>query len=131
MAYIHKEIRIAADPDALWDAVRDVGALHTRLARGFVVDTRLEGPDRVVDFANGTQARERIVAVDDGARRLAYSVIGGRLTHHNASVQVHADGDGSRLVWIADLLPDELGDYVSGQMSAGIAAVKTSLEPAT
>jgi hypothetical protein len=44
MASIRKEIVTAAKPQAVWDAVRDVGALHTRLVPGFVVDTRLE-PD--------------------------------------------------------------------------------------
>ena len=43
MASIHREIRIAATPDTAWSALRDVGALHTRLVPGFVVDTKLEG----------------------------------------------------------------------------------------
>ena len=130
MAYIYREIRIAADPDAVWDAVRDVGAIHTRLAPGFVVDTQLEGGERIVRFGNGTEARERIVDVDDAARRLAYGVVGGRLTHHSASIQIHPEGDGaSRFVWVADLLPEEAKDYVAGQMTAGLAAVKARLEP--
>jgi hypothetical protein len=59
----------------VWEAVRDVGAVHTRLAPGFVVDTRLEADTRVVTFANGLVARELIVDIDDDARRL---VFGGR-----------------------------------------------------
>ena len=43
MASIHKEIHIAAAPEAAWAALRDVGALHTRLVPGFVTDTRLAG----------------------------------------------------------------------------------------
>ena len=31
MASIHKNIPIAADPDDVWDALRDFGALHKRL----------------------------------------------------------------------------------------------------
>ena len=36
MASIHKDIPIDAPPDDVWDAVRDFGALHTRLVPGFV-----------------------------------------------------------------------------------------------
>ena len=97
MASIRKEIVIEASPKRVWDAVRDVGAVHERLAPGFVVDTRLEAGARVVTFANGLVARELIVDVDDEARRLAWAVVGSpRLTHHNASMQIFDDGDRGR-----------------------------------
>ena len=97
MASIRKEVLVDAPPGFAWEAIRDVGAIHTRLAQGFVLDTRLEGDTRLVTFAGGMVARERIVDVDDNARRLAYSVVEGRPTHHNASIQVFADGDRSRV----------------------------------
>ena len=75
MASIHKEVLIDAPANHIWDAIRDVGAIHTRLARGFVTDTRLEGDARDVTFANGAVVRERIVDLDDGARRIAYSAV--------------------------------------------------------
>jgi uncharacterized protein YndB with AHSA1/START domain len=129
MASIHKELTINAPPERIWDAVRDVGAIHTRLARQFVLDTRIDGDSRLVTFAGGTVVRERIVDVDDRARRLAYSVVEWRATHHNASIQVFPDGDGrSRIVWITDLLPNELADQVSGMMEQGCAAIKRTLE---
>jgi hypothetical protein len=128
MASIHKEVTIDATPDDVWNAVRDVGAIHTRLAWQFVVDTRLEGDTRVVTFANGVVARERIVDVDDRARRLAYSVIEGRPTHHNASIQIFPEGSGSRMVWIADLLPNDVAGAIDGMMAQGCAAMKQTLE---
>ena len=76
MASIRREILIEARPEVVWDAVRDVGAVHERLAPGFVVDTRLEDGARVVTFASGLVAREVIVDVDDGARRLVWAVVG-------------------------------------------------------
>ncbi len=106
MASIRREIMVEARPEHVWAAVRDVGALHRRLVPGFVVDTRLESGARVVTFADGMVVRELIVDLDDEACRLVWSARGGRFTHHNASVQVLAEGEGrSRLVWIADLLP--------------------------
>jgi carbon monoxide dehydrogenase subunit G len=129
MASIRKEIEIEVPADKVWDAVRDVGAVHRRLAPGFVVDTRLEDGARVVTFASGMVARELIVDVDDAARRLVWAVVGSpRLTHHNASMQVFADGNrGSRVVWIADLLPDEMAGYIAGMMEEGLATMKKTL----
>jgi carbon monoxide dehydrogenase subunit G len=128
MASIRQEIAVAADPAAVWDAIRDVGAVNTRLAPGFVVDTRLEGDSRVVSFGNGLVARERIVTVDEPARRLVWSVVEGRPTHYNASLQVFAEGKGSRLVWIADLLPNELEAPIAAMIAQGMAAMKQKLE---
>ena len=129
MASIRKEVRIDARPETVWEALRDVGALHTRLVPGFVTDTRLEGGARVVTFANGMVVRELIVTIDDGARRLAYAAVGGRSTHHNASFQVFAEGaERTRLVWIADLLPDEVAGPVGEMMEAGSRVMKRTLE---
>lgn len=128
MASIRREILVAAAPDAAWDAIRDVGALHTRLVPGFVVDTVLEDGARVVTFANGLVARELIVACDDAARRLVWSARSERLSHHNASVQVFAEGAGARIVWVADLLPDDMAAPVAGMIDAGMAAMKAALD---
>ena len=129
MASIRREIMIDVGADEVWDAVRDVGALHTRLVRGFVTDCRIDGDARIVTFANGLVARERIVAMDDAQRRLAWSATGARLAHHNASAQVFAEGERrSRLVWIADLLPDELAPTIAAMIEQGTAAMKRTLE---
>ena len=144
MASIHQEIVIEASPEHVWDAVRDVGAIHERLAPGFVTDTVLEdgGAARVVTFGNGMVARELIVDLDDAKRRLAWSVQasrsepkaseghrgGGRMTHHNASLQIFAEGEGSRAVWIADLLPRELGPVIGAMIAQGLEAMKKTLE---
>ena len=128
MASIHKEISLGASAAAVWDVVRDIGAVHTRFAPGFVVDTVMDGDDRIVTFANGFVAREVIVDVDEARRRLAYSVRSERITHHNASFEVLADGKGSRLVWIADVLPEAAGASVGAMMEDGIQAAKRALD---
>jgi carbon monoxide dehydrogenase subunit G len=131
MASIRKEVSIAAAPDSVWDAMRDVGALHTRLVAGFVTDCRLEGDSRIVTFANGLVARERIVDVDDSARRIAWSATGGRLTHHNASAQVLDAGPGMcRVDWTADLLPNEMAPAIAGMIEQGLQAMNATLEAA-
>jgi carbon monoxide dehydrogenase subunit G len=127
VASIRKEIVIAARPEEVWDAVRDVGALHTRLVPGFVVDTKLEADARIVTFANGMTIREPIVAIDEEQRRLVWSATGGQLTHYNGAAQVMANGDGSTtVVWTADFLPHDAAPFIGGMMEQGAAAMKAA-----
>jgi len=128
MASIRREAFIEACPENAWSALRDVGALHTRLVPGFVVDTKLEDGARIVTFGNGTVAKELIVDVDDADRRVVWSVVGGRFTHHNASVQVFPDGETkSRLVWIADLLPNDLEPQIRAMIDQAAAVMVPTL----
>ncbi len=129
MASIVREIELAASADFVWAAFRDLGAPHTRLARGFVVATTLEPGARTVTFANGLTARELIVDIDDAHRRFAYSIVAGRATHHNASFQVFATGAQTcRVAWITDVLPDDLREPFARMVDAGVAAVKQTVE---
>jgi carbon monoxide dehydrogenase subunit G len=131
MATIRKEILVRASPETVWSAVRDVGQVHRRLCPGVLVDARLDGDARIVTFANGLVVRELIVDVDDEARRFCWAAVGGRLTHHNASMQVFPEGaGGTRLVWIADLLPNEVEPDIRALIEMGAAALKKTLEAA-
>jgi carbon monoxide dehydrogenase subunit G len=132
MASIRKEISIDASPEDVWSALRDWGALHERLVPGFATETRLDGEDRIVTFFNGSVVRELLVDLDDAARRLAWSIVDGPYTHHNASAQVFPEGQGAaRFVWIADLLPHELGPHTAELMQRGTDVVKQTLETQT
>jgi len=76
MASIRKEIRINAPASQIWDALKDVGSLHTRLVPGFVTDTKMDGNTRVVTFGNGMVAREEIVSIEPARQRVAWAVVG-------------------------------------------------------
>jgi carbon monoxide dehydrogenase subunit G len=131
MASIKKEISIQASPEHVWEAIRDVNAVHRRLAPGFVLDVRRDGDVRVVTFANGAVARELIVDVDDNARRLAYSVVESplQMTHHHATMEVLRDGaDTTRIVWIADVWPNAAVERVGPMMEQGSQVMKQNLE---
>lgn len=128
MASIRKDISVNSSPDQVWDAMRDFNAVHTRVAPGFVVDLKAEPDARVVTFANGTVARELLVDCDDTNRRLVYGIVGGKLTLYSASVQVEAEGSGSRIVWITDFLPDAVASYISGQMEVAATVMKKTLD---
>jgi hypothetical protein len=129
MATIRSEIKTRARPSEVWSAIRDVGALHTRLVPGFVSDTKLEPGARIVTFVNGTVLREPIVTLDDEARRLVWTHEGGRAQHYNGALQVSELADGlTTVVWTADFLPDDITGYMSRAIEAGMTAMQRSLD---
>ena len=130
MPTIHHEIEIAAAPEQIWDAACDVGALHTRLVPGFVVDTEMLAdavtPTRRVTFAGGVTADEVIVAIDQERRRLVWSVLG--VEHHNGALQVFAAPGGARVTWTADALPAAFAERIAPMMAAGLQRMKAHFE---
>ncbi|MES2751997.1 MAG: SRPBCC family protein [Pseudomonadota bacterium] len=132
MASIFKEFLVNAPSDRVWDAVRDFGAVHTRLAPGFVTDATMDGDTRIVTFANGTTARELLVDCDDARRRLVYAVVSERVRQHSASMQIIDDGpERSKLTWTVDVLPNEVAPYINSQMNASIIAMTKALSMET
>ena len=129
MASIHKDIIIDAHPDDVWDALRDFGAVHTRLVPGFVLDTKLEGDARIVTFANGTVAREILVDCDDA------KAAAGLCHRQRAAETAQRLGAGVRRwrraqprgVWIVDVLPHEIAPYMDAQMDQGALAMQKAL----
>ncbi len=131
MATIYKEFNVNAGVEDVWDALRDFGAVHQRLAPGFVTACVMEEDARVIRFANGMSARELLVGIDDTLRRLSYSAVGGMATHHNASAQLFELGPGrTRFVWITDVLPDAMAAPIAAMMEQGVAAMSRALESA-
>lgn len=128
MATLRKQIALDASPAKVWAALRDFGAVHTRVAPGFLAKLEMDKGDRVITFFNGMVARERLVTCDDEECRLVYSVVEGRASHYNAAVQVLPEGDRSRLVWTVDLLPNDLAPAIGGMMDHALPAMKKTLE---
>jgi len=130
MPSLYHEIEIALPPEDIWDAARDVGALHTRLVPGFVTATEMlpdvAVPTRRVTFANGAVADEVIVTIDDERRRLVWSVQG--VEHHNGAVQILPSANGSRVTWTADVLPADFAERIAPMMTAGLQKMKAHLE---
>jgi hypothetical protein len=132
MATVHKTVFITTSAAAAWDAIRDFGAVHVRVAPGFVTDCRLDGDARVVSFAGGTSARELLVDCDDAHQRLVYAIPPNeRIVHYQGCFAVSADGDqGCRVDWTVNLLPHALAPAISAQMDLGVAAMQTTLNRA-
>ena len=128
MTTLRRELFLDAPADRVWSAVRDFGQVHARVAPGFLTALEMDKGDRVVTFFNGLVARERLITLDDEARRLVYAVVDGRASHYNASVEVFPDGEAkSRLVWTIDLLPNELAPAIGGMMDQATGIMKKTL----
>jgi hypothetical protein len=71
--------------------------------------------------------RELIVDVNDEDRRFVWSAQSELLTHHNGSTQIIKGEDGqTKVVWIADLLPDEAAGPIGQMMEQGQAYARSS-----
>ncbi|MBO2465812.1 SRPBCC family protein [Actinomadura violacea] len=131
MAWVRHEVVIDAPPEHVWDVLRDVGAVHERLLPGRVAGTRIEGDQRFLTFPDGHVIRELIIAVDDGARRLAYAVVDGArpaVERHHASFEVRAEGAGARLVWTTDVLPHSAAGEIGVRVERGAVEMKRAIE---
>jgi hypothetical protein len=131
MASIRKEVALCNSANHVWDAVRDFQAVHTRVAPGFLVDSKAEDGARVLTFANGSVFRELLVSCDEQQRRLVYAIAQAPFTIYSASVQVFDEEAGnSRLVWIVDFLPNDFAAKIDSQMEAALSVMKPTLERA-
>ena len=129
MASITKQTTVDAPPEEVWEVLADFGAVH-RFAAGFVTGTRLDGADtRIVTFASGAEACERLVTVDPERRRLVYSIVDSQLglTHDNSVAEVGVDDSGRTVfTWTKDVLPDSAAPVVAGLMDTGLAAIEST-----
>jgi uncharacterized membrane protein len=129
MATVRRAIEVDVPIEEVWDAVRDFGALHERVASGFATATRLEGDDRIVTFSNGAVYRERLISSDDEEHRLVWTIVDGPWSHHNGSVELVALPEGrTRFVWTTDMLPDEIAAQTEATVDYACGLIKATLE---
>lgn len=129
MATIRKILDLAVAADQVWDALADFGAVHRRIAAGFVADSQLQHEARVVTFASGQVFREHLVSADPQLRRLVYAIAEPPfLTYQGTAEVTPLSEDRCRFVWTVDLLPNELAGHVETQMELGAQAISRTLE---
>jgi hypothetical protein len=67
--------------------------------------------------------------IDDKTCRHSWATHDKPFMHYNASLQVFANGpDKCRVVWIADLLPNELANEIAKMIQQGLNIMKQTLE---
>ena len=131
MTMIRRTFTVAATPDEAWDVFRDIGAVHTGLAPGFVTDTVVLTPDtRQVTFANGAIVTEQIVSIDDDERRLADTILERADAHHHASFEVLPHDDGATVIWTTDVLRGPIAETFRATMVAAVPVITDALSAA-
>jgi carbon monoxide dehydrogenase subunit G len=132
VATIRQDISVRCPPAAVWDAVRDLEAVHQRLVPGYAAAATVSGDTRILTMSNGAVVRELILGLDDERRRFAYSVIETPMPikSHHATFEVFPDGDDTLLVWTTDALPDSLEPEIRARTARGAAVIKQTLEAA-
>ena len=128
MTMIRRTFTVPASADEVWDVFRDLGAVHTRLAPGFVTDTVVVSDNlRKVTFANGAIVTEQIVSLDDDDRRLAYTILERAAEHHHASFEVLPADDGATVVWTTDVLRGPVAETFRATMVAAVPVIAAAL----
>lgn len=127
MATVRREVRVARPPGEVWALVGDPRRLHEWFPG--VVDTVVDGDDRTITLASGIPMPEKIVTVDDVARRFQYRVTSPLFRSHLGTIDVLDVGDGtSMVVYGTDAEPAVLALVVGGAAGAGLRNVKRILE---
>ena len=118
------DVTIAAPPDEVWAKVGDFAGIDV-LFPG-LESFRLEGDDRIIGMF-GMEIRERLLARDEEARVLTYSVVDGvPIESHTATISVEPDGAGTKVIWAYDVSPDEMAPIFGDTYKGALAALENS-----
>ena len=118
------DVTIAAPPDEVWKKVGDFGGVDQFFPG--IESFRLEGDDRIIGMF-GMEIRERLLARDEEARVLTYSVVDGvPVESHTATISVEPDGAGSKVIWAYNVTPDEMAPIFGDTYKAALAVLAGS-----
>ena len=130
MATLFMTSRLPVSVEQAWRRVAAVDQVHDILP--VVTSCSFEGDQRACLLANGAQLKEKIISIDNDLKRLAYSVIDSPfgLEYHAASMQIVADGQGSRIDWTTDFKPDHLKEALTPMLEQMFAQMSERLSVA-
>ena len=128
MATVRAHTRINRAADEVWKVVADAG----NIADWFpgMQSSSSTPTGRTVVFAGGIEVPEEIVTSDDSLRRFQYSIVPGTIgiEHYLGTIDVLEDGDGSIVVYGADLRPDSLLDMIGPGILTAVDGLKAYCE---
>jgi carbon monoxide dehydrogenase subunit G len=126
MATGRAEVTVAKAPDEVWGLVGGFGGLDAWMPG--IESCTVEGDLRTLSLT-GMEIVEQLRGRDEAARRITYGIVKAPVPveHHEATITVTPEGDGSRVTWDVEVRPDELlGIFVSTYEGA-LQAVKERL----
>ncbi len=112
MATIYKRFVLDTSADSAWQKVRATQNVHELF--GMLVDARVDGDQRVCRTTDGGELVERIITVDDAARRIAYTITDSPFgfEFHSASWQISEHGGETVFEWFTDVKPDPIAEVL-------------------
>lgn len=127
MATIIKEIPLTVSAEAAWKRVSDVGNIASMIS--FIGTSELTGDTRVCTLQDGAKLNEKIVTVDSSLRRVVYSITDAPMPmdFHAASMEIKAEGAGSKFVWTVDVLPNETMEMLEPMVNQACADIQAEL----
>lgn len=115
MATVYYSATLGVPARVAWDFIDRYTRSEVHI---FSVCTReyQDGDTRVVELGDGSEVRERNVAVDSERMRAVYTVPGlPGVEHHQAEMRVVQEPGGiARLEWCTDVLPHEYAEQLRG-----------------
>jgi carbon monoxide dehydrogenase subunit G len=126
MAQRTAEIDINGSPDTVWALAGDFGGIAGWMPG--MDSCRVEGDNRILDTM-GMTITEKLVAKDDAARAITYSIVDGvPIESHEATITVTPAGDGSHVTWVVDAAPDEMADLMLAVYQQSLESLKAHVE---
>jgi carbon monoxide dehydrogenase subunit G len=120
------QVEIAGSADDVWTLVGDFGGIGGWMPG--IDSCRVEGENRILETM-GMTITERLVARDDSARTLTYSVIDGvPIESHQAVITVTPTGDTSSVTWVVDASPDEMAEFMATVYQQSLDELKKRIE---
>lgn len=127
MATIRKEFEVNSDVNSVWEKIADTGNISQII--GFVSESQQSGDQRVCKLDNGATLVEKIISVNEGLKRVVYSITESPLNmeFQVASMELEASGGKTKFVWTADLLPDAAAEALEPMMDSAVADMSKTL----
>lgn len=120
------QIDIKGSADDVWALAGDFGGIASWMPG--MESCRLEGDDRILETM-GMTITEHLVARDDAARSLTYSIADGvPIEFHQAVITVTPSGDTTHVTWEVEARPDEMADLMVGVYQGALDELKKRIE---
>lgn len=114
MATVHRRFTLNTSADSAWQKIRATQNVHKLF--DMLVDAEVDGDKRVCRTADGGELVERIITVDDDARRIVYTITDSPFDFefHSASWQVYEQDGKTVFEWYTDVKPDPVAEMLIG-----------------
>lgn len=125
MAILRSHAILKANPDAVWQVIRDVPGISSWFPA--IIESSGNQTHRKVVLEGGIVIEEDIVTLDDEVRRLQYRGAGGDLpieSHLGTIDVIEIDSLTTLLVYTTEVKPDDLAAAYGPAVEGGVEALR-------